>query len=69
MSAPDDDKYLDDDKYIAEFMEIARQKFEEGNNAVLLKAVHQCCLLKKPLPEWLRLAFIEACEYPRQIRD
>ena len=51
---------LDDDKCIAEYLEIAKQKFEEGNKTVLLMAMHQCLLMKKPLPEWLRLAFIEA---------
>jgi hypothetical protein len=59
MSEPD---YLDSDKYIEQYLEIAKQKFEEGNKAVLLMAMHQCLLLKKPPPEWLRLAFIRAYE-------
>jgi hypothetical protein len=69
MSAPDDDKSLrnraqraDDDKYIAEYLETAKQKFDEGNKAVVLMAMHQCLLMKKPLPEWLRLEFIKAYE-------
>jgi hypothetical protein len=57
MSEPN---YLDGDKYIEEYLEIAKQKFEEGNKTVLLMAMHQCLLMKKPLPEWLRLAFIRA---------
>ena len=57
MSEPN---YLDGDKYIEDYLEIAKQKFEEGNKAVLLMALHQCLLMKKPLPEWLRLAFIRA---------
>jgi hypothetical protein len=57
MSEPN---YLDSDKYIEEYLEIAKQKFEEGNKAVLLMAMHQCLLMMKPLPKWLRLAFIEA---------
>ena len=32
MSEPD---YLDSDKYIEQYLEIAKQKFEEGNKAVL----------------------------------
>ena len=60
MSAAPDDKYLDDDKYIAKYLEIARQKHEEGNKAIVLLAIHQCLIMKKPLPEWLRLAFIDA---------
>ena len=60
MSEPD---YLDGDKYIEDYLEIAKQKFEEGNKAVLLMAMHQCLLLRKPLPEWLRLAFIRAYEF------
>jgi hypothetical protein len=59
MSEPD---YLDSDKYIEQYLEITKQKFEEGNKAVLLMAMHQCLLLKKPPPEWLRLAFIRAYE-------
>jgi hypothetical protein len=62
MSEPDDDKYLDDDKYIADYLETAKQEFEKGNKAALLQSVYQCCLLRKPLPEGLRLAFIEAYE-------
>ncbi len=57
MSEPN---YLDSDKYIEEYLEIARQKFEEGNKAVLLMALHQCLIMQKPVPEWLRLSFIEA---------
>jgi len=57
MSAPN---YLDDDCYLAEYLAIAKRKFEDGDKAALLKAMHQCLLLKKPMPEWLRVAFIEA---------
>jgi hypothetical protein len=59
MSEPD---YLDDDKYIEDYLEIAKQKYEEGDKAVLLMALHQCLLLRKPLPEWLRAAFVRAYE-------
>ena len=52
--------YLDGDKYLADYLDIAKQKFEEGNKPVLLTAMHQCLILKKPPPEWLRLAFIDA---------
>jgi hypothetical protein len=59
MSEPD---YLDGDKYTEDYLEIAKQKFEEGNKAALLMALHRCLLLKKPLPEWMRTAFIRAYE-------
>jgi hypothetical protein len=48
------------DDHLFECMEIARQKYEEGNKAVLLMAIHLCFLMKKPVPDWLRLSFIEA---------
>jgi hypothetical protein len=53
----------DDDEYISEYLDIAEQQFESGHKAVLLMALHQCLLLNKPLPEWLRKAFIKAYEY------
>jgi hypothetical protein len=62
MRAPDDDKYLDDDKYCSEILEILKQKSDCGNKAAVLLAVYQCALMRKPLPEWLRAAFINAYE-------
>ena len=65
MSAPDDDKYfddLDDDKHLSEILEILKQKSDDGNKAAVLLAVYQCALRRKPLPEWLRAAFIYAYE-------
>lgn len=73
MSAPDNDdrNYLDDDKYLDGCLKIAKQKFEEGNKAVVLMAMHQCLLMNKPIPEWLRLAFIKAYQsaYPFEFRS
>jgi hypothetical protein len=57
-----DDEYLDDDKFVAEYLQVAKHKYEEGNKAVVLTALHQCFLMKRPVPEWLRLAFIETYE-------
>jgi hypothetical protein len=57
MSEPD---YLDDDQFLAEYLDLARQKFEAGNKTIILMAMHQCLLMDKRVPEWLRLAFIEA---------
>jgi hypothetical protein len=59
MSEPN---YLDDDEYTEYYLEILKQKFEEGNKAFLLEAMHRCLLMRKPLPEWLRVAFIRAYE-------
>ena len=58
-----------DDKYVAEYLKIAKKKIEAGNKQVLLKAMHQCLIMKKPLPEWLRLAFVQAYQsaYPFEI--
>jgi hypothetical protein len=52
----------DTDEYLAEILEILKQKFEGGDKSALLYAVHHCLLLKRPLPEWLRLAFLDAYE-------
>jgi hypothetical protein len=49
-----------DDALLFEFLETARQRFAEGDKTALLAAMHQCLLLNKPVPEWLRLAFVEA---------
>ena len=49
-----------DDDHLFEYLEIARQKYAEGHKAVLLMAIHQCFLMRKPVPDWLRLSFIEA---------
>jgi hypothetical protein len=62
MSEPDDDKYLDDEKYFSEILEILKQKSDAGNGTAILMAVYQCALMRKPLPEWLREAFIKAYE-------
>ena len=62
---------LDDDEYIARYLEVAKQKIEGGNKEVLLKAMHECLIMKKPLPEWLRLAFLRAYQsaYPFEIKS
>jgi hypothetical protein len=71
MNLPEDEDLLDDDVYIATYLSIAKQKIEGGNKTVLLKAMHECLLLRKPLPEWLRLAFVQAYQsaYPFEIRS
>lgn len=51
---------LDDDEYIARYLDVAKQKIAEGNKEALLRAMHECLIMKKPLPEWLQLAFIQA---------
>jgi hypothetical protein len=50
----------DTDKYLAEVLEILKKILEGGDKWALLYAIHQCLLLKRPLPEWLRLAFLAA---------
>ena len=37
-----------------------KEIFKAGGKWALLYAVHQCLLLKRPLPEWLRLSFLDA---------
>jgi hypothetical protein len=50
----------DTDKYLAEVLEILKEIFKGGRKWALLDAIYYCCLLKRPLPEWLRLAFLAA---------
>jgi hypothetical protein len=61
----------DDNNFIAAYLKIAKKKIEEGNKEILLKAMHQCLIMKKPLPEWLRLAFVQAYQsaYPFEIHS
>ena len=53
------------DEHLAEILEILKQKFESGNKSALLNAIYRCLLMKRPLPEWLRLAFLHASRTPR----
>jgi hypothetical protein len=50
----------DTDEYLAEILEILKQRFEGGDKSALLYAVYHCLLMKRPSPEWLRLAFLDA---------
>src|SRR5262245_58171422 len=52
----------DDDKYLAKILEVLREKLDGGDKSMLLRAIYQCCLMKRPLPGWLRLAFVDAYE-------
>jgi hypothetical protein len=70
----------DNDKYLAEVLDILRQKFEEGDKSTLLHAIYSWCLMNRPygvvdndgkvlaepqfrpMPEWLRFAFVDAYE-------
>src|SRR5215471_3458558 len=53
---------VETDKYVAECLEILKAKLEGGNKSALLDAIYHCLLMKRPLPEWLRLAFLHAYE-------
>jgi len=50
----------DTDKYLAKVLEILKESLEGGDKSALLDAIYYCCLMKRPLPEWLRLAFLGA---------
>jgi hypothetical protein len=62
---------LDDDEYIAEYLDVTKQNIEGGHKEVLLKAIHKCLIMRRPLPEWLRIAFLKAYEsaYPFEIKS
>jgi hypothetical protein len=50
------------DEYLAECLQILKEKFESGNKTGLLYAIYYCLLLRRPLPDWLRLAFLHTYE-------
>jgi hypothetical protein len=45
----------EDDAFLAECLDILKAKYEGGNKTALLMALHQCFIMSKPVPEWLRL--------------
>lgn len=52
----------DTDKYLAEILDILKERFEAGDRSVLLYAIYHCLLMNRPLPEWLRLQFLHTYE-------
>jgi hypothetical protein len=51
---------LGGDKYLGECLTILKEKAKAGNRAAILIALHQVLLMRRPVPEWLRNAFIAA---------
>jgi hypothetical protein len=50
-------------KYVAEYLEkMLKRQFEAGDKAVLLDAIYTCLELRRPMPEWLQVAFRHAYE-------
>jgi hypothetical protein len=48
---------------VAEYFEIMlKRDFEAGNKSTLLYAIYACLEMKRPIPEWLRAAFVNAYE-------
>jgi hypothetical protein len=52
----------DNEKHLIEVLKILQEKFDHSNKSALLYAIYYCCLMKRPLPEWLRRAFLGAYE-------
>lgn len=52
----------DNDRYLAEVLEVLKEIFEGGGKWALLDAIYHCLLMKRPLPEWLRAAFLHTYE-------
>jgi hypothetical protein len=52
----------DTDKHLAKVLEILETGLEGGNKSALLYAMYHCLLMKRPIPEWLRHAFLHAYE-------
>jgi hypothetical protein len=57
-------------KYVAEYWEkMLKRQFEDGDKSVLLSAIYWCLELKRPMPEWLRVAFLDAYEAAERFRS
>jgi hypothetical protein len=52
----------DTDEYLAEVLEILKEIFDGDNKWPLLDAIYRCLQLRRPVPEWLRVAFLDAYE-------
>jgi hypothetical protein len=50
----------DTDKHLAKVLESLEERFEGGEKRALLYAIRCCLHLRRPLPEWLRVAFLDA---------
>jgi len=48
------------DKHLAKILRILQKRSKNGDKSALLDAIYYCCLMKRPLPEWLRRAFLTA---------
>lgn len=61
----------DDDRDLAEFLEIAKEEIEGGNKELIFKSMHECLIMGKPLPDWLRVVFVGAYQsaYPYEINS
>jgi hypothetical protein len=54
---------ISEGKYEPEYWEkMLKRSFEAGDKAVLLWTIHACLELRRPIPEWARVAFADACE-------
>ena len=60
MTLRNDDQVREDDQFLTDYLEVARQKFEEGNKAVVWMALQHCMLMNRPVPDWLREAYLAA---------
>ena len=50
-------------KYVAGYFEkMLKRQFEAGDKSVLLYAIYACLESRRPIPEWLRVAFLDAYE-------
>jgi hypothetical protein len=47
-------------KHYAELLGILKKRFENGDKTVILKAIQQCLLMKRRLPKWLCVGFLQA---------
>jgi hypothetical protein len=54
---------ISESKYVTEYYEkMSKRQFDAGDKSTLIWVIYQCLEMKRPLPEWARVAFLAACD-------
>jgi len=58
------------DKNVDEYLKkMLKRHFDDGDKSVSLFAVYICLKLKRPIPEWLRVAFLHGYESAQRLKS
>jgi hypothetical protein len=56
-------------EYVTDYLEkMCRRDFEAGHREVLLATIYACLEFRRPMPEWLQVAFRDAYEAAQQFK-